>query len=155
MVDERILLAMAVCLKGKGLQEDAQKLSAAEVFNRWTAIGGLLFFVGFTLWVTPEKMSIVSCPFKAWTGLNCPACGLTHSLSAIAQWQWRQAFQYHFFGPLFIVGAWGLLLVWLGELLSGRKVTPTVSAACWRRGLAALLGIWFFYWLWRMNPAVI
>jgi hypothetical protein len=146
---------MAICLKGRGRVGNVQGLTAAEVFNRWIAISGLLLFLAFTFWVTPGKMSFVSCPFKTLTGLNCPACGLTHSFCAIAQMQWRQAFLYHFFGPILFAGAGGLSLVWLGELFQRRKFAPAIRAPWRRRSLAILLSTWLLYWLWRIIPTVI
>lgn len=49
------------------------------------------------------------CIFKNTTGLPCPGCGLTRSVVYAAHGLWHQAFTYHPFGPLFLVGlGWGL-----------------------------------------------
>ena len=41
---------------------------------------------------------IYKCPFKLWTGLDCPGCGLTRALLSVLVLDVGSAFDYH---PLF------------------------------------------------------
>ncbi|MEI7837929.1 MAG: DUF2752 domain-containing protein [Planctomycetota bacterium] len=42
----------------------------------------------------------VICPFRWFTGLPCPGCGLTRSFCAMTQGHWGQAWANHILGPI-------------------------------------------------------
>jgi len=110
-------------------------MAAADSFNRLVGIGALLLFMTYSFLVNPDKLQILKCFFKGWTGLICPACGLTHSLYACAGLHWGLALRYHLFGPFLFVGAWALLTFWSWELVSGRRIIFPLSAIWIKRGL--------------------
>jgi hypothetical protein len=67
------------------------------------------------------------CPFHWLTGLDCPLCGFTRSLFALAKGRWTEALRFHALAPL---GAAMLLaLLWRGAWV----------ARLWTAGLAAFL----------------
>ncbi len=94
------------------------------------------------------------CPLRAWTGIPCPCCGMTRSLSALVVGDWRRSWDWHAFGmPLALVA---LLcgLGWSLELLTRRR-SPLLDRLTrsllrlWSLGLLALLvyhGIRLGYW---------
>ncbi|MCU0570133.1 MAG: DUF2752 domain-containing protein [Oculatellaceae cyanobacterium Prado106] len=92
------------------------------------------------------------CPIRQFTGVPCPACGMTRSFTAIAQGHLDQAFGYHGFGPVLFVGC-GVAIVHLTlELWTGRSIA-TVYTRLGRSpqvqftGLALFLG----YYGWRLG----
>lgn len=76
---------------------------------------------GYTLWVNLTHLSI-PCPFHAFTGLQCPGCGVTRMCLALLR--------------LDIAGAWQanpvllLLLPLLGGLLGYRGVVYVRRGSC-------------------------
>jgi hypothetical protein len=67
---------------------------------------------------THLALGLPPCPLKFWTGVFCPACGLTTSFSHIVRGQFGPAWQAHPLGPLlFLLFAW-VSLVSLLEFLN-------------------------------------
>jgi hypothetical protein len=66
--------------------------------------------------------------------LDCPLCGLTHALFALAKGGWTEAIRFHALAPL--AAAMFLALLWRGRWV-GRL---------WTAGLAAFT----VYGVWRM-----
>lgn len=61
------------------------------------------------------------CILKALSGVDCPACGVTHSVMALFSGRIREAFCIHPAGPV-ILGIVGLMTVYLGfVLITGHK----------------------------------
>jgi hypothetical protein len=101
-----------------------QKLSASERRARLgylaVAILPIIGSLGLNRgWSIPHW----GCPLLYWTGIPCPAWGLTRSFMAIARGEWQQAIAYHGLGWLlfmaFIIAALHIGL----ELYKGRKIT--------------------------------
>ncbi|QDP85053.1 DUF2752 domain-containing protein [Chryseobacterium sp. SNU WT5] len=74
--------------------------------------GGLLFYY----WFNPQSESyLLKCPFKFFTGYDCPGCGSQRALHATLHGQFREAFSYN---PLFIIALpyvlTGILFEWFG-----------------------------------------
>ena len=58
---------------------------------------GIIFYYFFN----PESNSfLLKCPFKFFTGLDCPGCGSQRALHSLLHGEWKQAFSYN---PLFII----------------------------------------------------
>jgi hypothetical protein len=63
----------------------------------------------------------VLCPSRFFTGIPCPACGLTRSFCAMASGDIGQAFAFHAFGPLLFATAALAIPLLLLELRRGRR----------------------------------
>jgi hypothetical protein len=74
------------------------------------------------------------CLFHWWTGLDCPLCGLTRAMFALARGNWRAALHFHALSPLAVL--MGATLFW-NHPWRGR---------IWTAGIAAF-GV---YGLWRL-----
>tara|TARA_B100000965_G_scaffold404626_1_gene435972 strand:+ start:2882 stop:3295 length:414 start_codon:yes stop_codon:yes gene_type:complete len=59
-----------------------------------------------------------SCPFRHATGVPCPSCFLTRSISASLNGDFQDAFKLHIFGPPVAV----LLIIWSIFSLKKRKL---------------------------------
>ena len=58
-----------------------------------------LIFLGF---FNPSYLSL--CPVKNFFGVNCPGCGLGHSIHLLMHGQFEESFAYHFMGlPALII----------------------------------------------------
>ena len=65
--------------------------------------------------------SLGLCIFKRIFGIDCPACGITHSIMALFHGRIKEAFCIHPAGPV-VFGVVGLMVVYLGSvLLAGYK----------------------------------
>ena len=73
-------------------------------------LGGGLFYFLLSLF----GISVMPCPVRTLTGLQCPGCGLTSGCRALVQGDWQAALQHHWFAPIFalfwILVAIGLFL---------------------------------------------
>lgn len=54
-----------------------------------------------------------ACPLRAWTGLRCAFCGMTHSWIAVAKGDWARAFAENALGPLLLLATVALASVML------------------------------------------
>lgn len=70
------------------------------------AIAGWVVLVGgFVL--PPRGVGVPLCPSKLMTGVPCPGCGLTRSVSSLAHAEWSLSWAYHPFGiAVVVVAAW-------------------------------------------------
>ncbi|MEI7902707.1 MAG: DUF2752 domain-containing protein [bacterium] len=59
------------------------------------------------------------CVFKALAGIDCPACGITHSVMALFAGHMGDAFRIHPAGPV-VVGVIGIMTVYLALVLFSR-----------------------------------
>lgn len=105
---------------------------------RRNALAALLLLV----MLPSHGLGIEICPFHIVTGVICPACGLSRSISSLLHGAWWQSLQYHPLGIL--VTAWLVSLVvtnrnpvaYLPDYIK-RHAKPLVSA-----GILLILGIW-------------
>lgn len=80
-------------------------------------------FVGF--FVTPEDLDsgrvvlTPPCPYKKWTGHDCPSCGLTRAFAALCHGRMTDALRYHRGAP-FVYG-----LMTIAALFAVRGVVVT------------------------------
>jgi hypothetical protein len=71
---------------------------------------GAATIAGTFLYAPWSQDGPVLCPFRLFTGLPCPGCGLTRSFCAIAQGDLRDAVAFHVLGPaLFTALVLGIL----------------------------------------------
>ena len=93
-------------------------------------------------------LPLVRCPFRSFTGLNCPGCGMTRAVFYAATGQWQRAFEHHPFG---IPMALGGVFVGAAALLPGERrrrwaewierVERKTGVTCVFLGLLLLYGI--------------
>lgn len=93
---------------------------------------------------THRQLGLPGCSFMARTGMPCPSCGLTTSVSAAAHGRWTLAFRAHPFGPVLLAAVVALAVMGGYELLTGRAVLNKLPFGPWTAGgtIAALLGGW-------------
>jgi hypothetical protein len=125
-------------------------LTAVERRNRFAGIGLLFSLILYAFCVDPGKVTVFRCFFREWTGCDCFACGLSHSLHASARLDWPAAVQYHLFGPLLFLSAWALSVYWIFEVAMDRKSPLRVRDGTVRTGIIALAFMWLVYWLHRL-----
>lgn len=78
------------------------------------------------------------CPFRRVTGIPCPTCGLTRSLTACLGGQWSQGFSEHVFGPPLLILALLWLVGWVLELQRNRPLAW--MAWLWPQQTSKLIG---------------
>ena len=90
-------------------------------------------FIVSVLFRAPEGNYFTICPFKTFTGLPCPGCGLTHSFCAIGKGDIVRAIGFNLFGPFLFALA---IMAWIRSVcvLMGR-ITPIVVFDAWVRKL--------------------
>lgn len=125
-------------------------LSRIDRRNRYAGIAAALSLILYAFFLDPEKVAPFKCVFKEWTGRDCFACGLSHSLHAAAAFDWIGALKYHIFGPVLFLAAWVLSAYWMFELAVGGKGFIKLSHRSVRAILFAVACLWFFYWLCRL-----
>src|SRR5438067_4316017 len=84
-------------------------------------------------WFTPPaEPSVRLCGFHWLTGKDCPLCGLTRGLFALAKGRWSQAIHFNALSPLGFAMLFALF--WRGRW----------TARLWSAGLAAfaVYGVW-------------
>jgi hypothetical protein len=104
-------------------------LVAGTAGAAWLAAAGLMY--------SPSGSTAlpIACPFKRLTGLDCPGCGSTRSLGALAHLDLRAAFDHNVLVPfalVFVVASWA---VWTWSTWADRP-TPALV-----RGPGAIMTI--------------
>ena len=93
----------------------------------------------------PARLPFTVCIFRNATGLPCPGCGLTRSLTAAAHGRWAEAWRLHPFGPVLLAGGCAYLAMVLWQAARGRGPVRlrlprrAAAAACLTLLAAALL----------------
>jgi len=128
-----------------------KSLSPVDRRNRWGGIAAALCMILYAFFLDPEKIALFKCVFKEWTGRDCFACGLSHSLHAAAEFDWMAALQYHIFGPVLFLSAWILSAYWTMELALGVKGFIKISHNSVKAVIAAAACIWLFCWLYNIG----
>jgi hypothetical protein len=127
-----------------------QPVLAPLAGNRWLSLILLAVFclqaglatAGLTGW---------QCPVRAVFGIPCPGCGLSTALGLLLRGKWRESFTTHAFAPVFLLGAFLLLIV---ALLPGRlrqEAGTRIERIEVRSGIVAILLVGLIvYWLARL-----
>jgi hypothetical protein len=126
----------------------------------WVALASANAFVlGAARALTPDpsgvgthlQLGLPRCGFLAWTGLPCPACGLTTSFAHMAHGEIAQAASAHALGvPLFAIALVSVpLCVWAGV----RELPPfeTFARVHAAEGCKLIAVIGFVYWCARLT----
>jgi Protein of unknown function (DUF2752) len=77
-----------------------------------------------------------ACPFKAFTGLDCPGCGITRAMILAAHGRWLDSYYMHLWGiPLLMFFLWRIF-----SAISGRHFPTLLPTALqpWKTRFIAL-----------------
>ena len=95
--------------------------------------GVLTALLAAGVFVNPSRpLPIDLCVLKAWTGLDCPTCGLTRAVCHALQGDWATSLGFHPAGILVVVSlagwvTWMSLEVWRGQALWGGKTVAQLA----------------------------
>jgi len=91
-------------------------MTARTTYPRVAA--ALAVFAVLWCFTPPAEPSIRLCGFHWLTGRDCPLCGLTRSLFALAKGHWNQAISFNALSPLGFTMLFALILntPWLARL---------------------------------------
>ncbi len=116
-------------------------------------LAGFVILTGGLIFLALVRVSMegpVVCTFKRISGLGCPGCGITRSLSATMHLDLGRAFQIHAFGPPIVaigLAAWAML-GW--SLLTRRSIMPDPNSR-WLALSAVGVGLAMVaYWIVRL-----
>lgn len=129
------------------------KLTAAERWIRASivAIATIPILIAW-LYVVGVALPLPPCPFRYFTGIPCPTCGMTRSLLALAHGDFIHAVAEHLFGPLVFLGFLGAIGHCLWELRVGRPVSTVYTRLLvnqhWQMGFAIAVGVYYIGRLW-------
>jgi hypothetical protein len=96
------------------------------VRSRYSRVAAALSVFALLWWFTPPaEPSVRLCGFHWLTGRDCPLCGLTRGLFALAKGRWSQAIHFNALSPLGFAMLFTLILdaTWLTRLW-----TPGIAA---------------------------
>lgn len=118
----------------------------------WFALLGVpaLFLCAYILSGQPAFQNIPVCAVKWFAGIDCPGCGLSHSIMSLTTGHIHQSINYH---PLGIIIAIWLLYVFFRSLISfilGRPLKPFFSQKTIDILLAAFLIALFVQWIFKL-----
>jgi hypothetical protein len=94
------------------------------------------------------KLVPSTCSFHTVTGLDCPFCGITRSMVALAHGRWSDSISFHPLGPALLVFLLAQIFYRAGRLLRGpawpapETVTPAFRLAPFTILIAAFLVVW-------------
>jgi len=71
-----------------------------------------------------NELRLITCPFRAITGIPCPICGLTTSVTLMLRGDLYGSFSAHILGPFLVIGALATILYLPIALLSREPVSP-------------------------------
>lgn len=116
----------------------------------WFAV----LMLGLVLFSPPTGLGVIGCPFRGATGLPCPGCGITRSMTLATHGRFAESWRMHPFGGVILLllvalVCWGLL----PRALRGRLVAthPTGIVVVKLAALLLLIAMsaWWFARLMR------
>ncbi len=106
-------------------------------------------------WIEPGPSF---CPFRMWSGLPCPGCGLTRSVVALAHGDLAASLYFHPLGVAIVVGLLAIMLAELVLLVRRTRSNQTVGSVSTMallergaRGPLALVGIGVIAVVWLVR----
>lgn len=88
------------------------------------------------------------CPWKAFTGMGCPFCGLTHSVTAISHGRFHDALAWNPFGPVVYLAGLVLLALALFTWIKGHPPLNEHRLEYVSRFFAFTVStLWALWWL--------
>ncbi|MEC9397555.1 MAG: DUF2752 domain-containing protein [Myxococcota bacterium] len=90
--------------------------------NLWTLLAWGGFLAACVLFPGSPANGIIFCPFRLFTGLSCPGCGMTRSCTSAVRFEFWDSLAYHPIGIPLILG-FSVLALWrLVELVRGEAM---------------------------------
>ncbi|MFQ5607808.1 MAG: DUF2752 domain-containing protein [Candidatus Zixiibacteriota bacterium] len=112
---------------------------SARTTHRLAALAALVVF--FLL--PSDGIGLILCPFKNITGLDCPACGLTRSVSSLLHLDFGRSLFYH---PLGAPALLGLMLITVPVRYTGQgNASKSLSGFYryrWQITVALFVTVW-------------
>lgn len=102
-------------------QARSKTRGAAGLFRRALLFAAILALSCLVLYVTG-----IGCPFRAFTGIPCPGCGMTRAWLAALRLDFSAAFAYH---PLFWVVPIAFALAFVREEVASSKLKRGIDIA--------------------------
>ena len=90
-----------------GPAQDPERDIFSFLFHR-NAAAGAFFLLALAAALPADGLGVSVCWFQSLTGLPCPGCGLTRSISSILHLRLTQALDYHPFG-FFLVALFAMM----------------------------------------------
>lgn len=91
------------------------------------------------------------CPVRYGLGIPCPGCGLSRAVEALGHGHWHEAFRFHAFAPVLIIG---LIIIFIAGILPSQlrdSLAQTMEFFERQTGLIAFILInLVLYWLVRL-----
>jgi hypothetical protein len=115
----------------------------------WIILFGVpaLFFIAYLLFLTPHVLNLPICAVKLFLGIDCPGCGLCHSIVFLIHGKVRHSIDFH---PLGIIIAGWLVFLFIRTLVGiflGKTLRPLLSQRAVDLLLVAFLVGLFGQWL--------
>jgi hypothetical protein len=145
------------------LPSDSSAVAAPKrSLEHWLLLGGtLLAALAVTvlgLWIQPdprgfgthEQLGMAPCQFLAWTGIPCPGCGVTTSVTLAAHGHFAQSFANQPFGLIVTLLVPLAALVALVQHARGRDLGDTLRALRPGWWAAAVGVVALASWIWKI-----
>ncbi len=115
------------------MDEPSQSLSRSERVQSTAILAAFLLMIGYLVVSHAyPNAAVIGCPFRALSGLSCFGCGMTRSTAHFLHGDLLAAFQYHPFGPVFLLGFAATALHHGAQLVRGRPL-DYAALRLWRR----------------------
>lgn len=101
--------------------ESLLRKAAGAIFAAITAGGVFLLYAA-----DPSRVAFVPCPFRLFTGLDCPGCGMTRAVHHLLHLDFPATFR---FNPFVFAVVPLLAFVWaclFRRILTGKKTLSTI-----------------------------
>ena len=113
----------------------------------------LLIFLAASLlllYIPPDRLSIISCAFKEFTGHSCPTCGLTRSLHYLLNFDMVSSLYFHPMGVVLFTSLLFLSVKFGYELFARKTVVINSSYISKRVVLFSITIFWSMFWIIRL-----
>jgi len=131
------------------IQIDYKNLRSSQSSNKVFFAAGLLAILVLSAVINPEHSEFLPCFFKEITGHSCPSCGLSRSLYAVSQLQFKEAFRFHLMGPVLYIIFLVLCLKFSIEILIKKEIGLGFNSFVVKGFFIIFAGVWLVYWIIR------
>ena len=115
---------------------------ANRILAKSLVASALLFILLASLFLNPEKFSLVACIFRENTGYSCPSCGLSRSFYAMSHLNLLESFGFHLMGPILYLGLVIQFLKYSFEVVTRREIRIKIKPFMTKISIALFLCLW-------------